>query len=176
MFPLYIMLKKLTYISILTLVLISISCKKEKDSLNIKAKKGLETDSISESFNELAYPSDDRVHTISEFNTDIKSIKNIKRPEKTIIRNLEIDTSQAFGIWVQDPNGPNADFSLDSESFYIVDYDGNGAMPYILEKNEITIFFNDFIYNGIIESTKNDTLKIKWSDADFKSQYVKFEN
>jgi hypothetical protein len=172
------MRKKLNYISILVLILINISCKIEKknDVPNLKTEMEIKTDSISESYDEIAYPSNGRIHTISEFNTDIEIIKNIKRPEKTIFRNLEIDTTQAFGIWVQDPDGPDADFRLDAESFYVVDYDGNGAMPYILDKNEITIYFNDFIYKGIIKSTQNDTLKIKWSDADFESHYVKFKN
>jgi hypothetical protein len=171
------MREKLNYILFSTLILLLVSCKNEKnkENLNLKTKTEFKTDSISESYNEIAYPSNGRIHTISEFNTDIKSIKNIERPEKTIIRNLEIDTTQAFGIWVQDPDGPNADFRLDSESYYVVDYDGNGAMPYILDGNEITIYFNDFVYNGIIKSTKNDTLIIKWSDADFESKYVKFK-
>nr|WP_152565674.1 hypothetical protein [Nonlabens ulvanivorans] len=64
----------------------------------------------------------------------------------------------------------------DKKSFYVVDYDGNGDMPYILDKNEITIFYNDFIQKGIITSTKNDKLKIKWSDFDEETEYVKFEN
>jgi hypothetical protein len=57
-----------------------------------------------------------------------------------------------------------------------VDYDGDGAMPYILDKNEITIFYNDFVQKGIITSVENDTLKIKWSDIEKESEYVKFEN
>lgn len=149
---------------------------KKSDSINLKKEDKLQLDTISESFNELAYPSNDRINTISEFNTDNPEIENINRPIKTIIRNLEIDTSQAFGIWVQDPNGPHADFRLSKKDFLVVDYDGDGHMPYILDKNEITIFFNDFEYNGIINSTKNDTLKIKWSDAEIESVYVKFKN
>ena len=93
-----------------------------------------------------------------------------------MIRNLQIDTSQAFGIWTQDPSGPHADFWLTAKSFYVVDYDGDGAMPYILEKNKITIFYNDFIQKGTITSTSQDILKIKWSDMDRETEYVRFEN
>ena len=155
------MLKKLNYISIFILILISVSCKNEKknDGLNSSTELELETDSIN-AYNELANPDKEETFTISEYNTDNPEIENIKRPEKTIIRNLAIDTTQAFGIWTQDPNGPHADFWLTSESFYVVDYDGD----------------NDFIQKGIITSTKNDTLKIKWSDFDIETEYVKFEN
>ena len=171
------MLKKLTYISIFILVLINISCKNERknDGLNSNVESELKKDSLN-SYNELANPDKRENFTISEYNTDNPEIENIKRPEKSIIRNLAIDTTQAFGIWTQDPNGPHADFWLTSESFYVVDYDGNGEMPYILDKNVITIFYNDFVQKGIITSTTNDTLKIKWSDFEVETKYVKFEN
>lgn len=174
----YIMRKKLSYISILILTLILFSCKntKESDSLNSKAETELKTDSISNAYNELANTQNRKTHTISEYNTDNPEVENIKRPEKTIIRNLEIDTSNVFGIWTQDPNGPHADFWLTAKSFYVVDYDGNGDMPYILDKNEITIFYNDFIQKGIISSAEKDTLKIKWNDIDVETEYVRFEN
>lgn len=134
-----------------------------------------ETNSIN-AYNVLANPDKKETFTISEYNTDNPEIKSIKRPKKTIIRNLEIDTTQAFGIWTQDPKAPHADFWFTSKSFYIVDYDGNGAMPYILDKNKITIFYKDFVQNGIITSTENDTLKIKWADFDIETQYVRFDN
>ena len=155
----------------------SISCKdeKKKNTLNLKSKTELKTDSV-ETYNELANTKNKKTLTISEYNTDNSEIENIERPEKTIIRNLAIDTTKVFGIWTQDPNEPHADFWLTKKSFYVVDYDGNGAMPYILDKNEITIFYNDFIQKGTITSTKNDTLKIKWSDIEKETEYVKFEN
>jgi len=155
----------------------SISCKNEKknDTLNLKTETELKTDSVN-AYNELANTQNRKTLTISEYNTDNSEIKNIERPERTIIRNLAIDTTKAFGIWTQDPNGPHANFWLTAKSFYIVDYDGDGAMPYILDKNEITIFYNDFVQKGVITSTENDTLKIKWSDIEKETEYVKFEN
>jgi len=117
-----------------------------------------------------------KTHTISEYNTDSKEIKNIERPEKPIFKNLVIDTTKLFGIWVQDPNGPHADFWLTAKSYYIVDYDGDGGMPYVLDKNELTIYYNDFIEKGTIISTENDTLKIKWADRNNETEYVKFGN
>ena len=150
----------------------SISCKNEnkKDTLNLEAKTELIIDSMEANLN------NKKPLTNSEYNTDYSGIKNIERPEKTIIRNLAIDTTKAFGIWTQDPNGPHADFWLTEKSFYVVDYDGNAEIPYILDKNEITIFYKDFVQKGIITSTENVTLKIKWSDNEHVTEYVKFEN
>lgn len=171
------MKKRLNYISIFILILMSISCKSENknDRFNSNAELELKNDSIKTN-NELANTPQRKNLTISEYNTDNAEIENIKRPEKTIIKNLAIDTTQAFGIWAQDPNGPHADFFLNASSFYVADYDGDGAMPYILDKNKITVFYSDFVRKGIITSTKNDTLKIKWSDIGIETQYVKFTN
>jgi hypothetical protein len=166
------MQEKLNYILITTLFLMSISCKNEnkKDTLNLEAETELKIDSMEANLN------NKKPLTNSEYNTDYSGIKNIERPEKTIIRNLAIDTTKAFGIWTQDPNGPHADFWLTEKSFYVVDYDGDAEIPYILDKNEITIFYKDFVQKGIITSTENDTLKIKWSDNEHVTEYVKFEN
>ena len=166
------MQEKLNYILITTLFLMSISCKNEnkKDTLNLEAETELKIDSMEANLN------NKKPLTNSEYNTDYSGIKNIERPEKTIIRNLAIDTTKAFGIWTQDPNGPHADFWLTEKAFYVVDYDGDAEIPYILDKNEITIFYKDFVQKGIITSTENDTLKIKWSDNEHVTEYVKFEN
>ncbi|MEL0653272.1 hypothetical protein V6246_17765 [Algibacter sp. TI.3.09] len=166
------MQEKLNYILITTLILISISCKNEnkKDDLNLEAETELKIDSTEANLN------NKKSLTSSEYNTDYSEIENIERPEKTIIRNLAIDTTKAFGIWTQDPNGPHADFWLTKKSFYVVDYDGDAEMPYILDKNEITIFYKDFVQKGRITSTENDTLKIKWSDNEHVTEYRKFEN
>ena len=143
--------------------------------MNSNTESELKTDSIN-AYNELANPDKKESFTISEYNTDNPNIENIKRPEKTIIRNLTIDTTQAFGIWTQDPNGPHADFWLTAKGFLVVDYDGDGHMPYILDGNKIMVFYNDFIQEGTITSTKNDTLKIRWADFEVETKYVKFEN
>ena len=171
------MQKKLNFVLISTLILLAVSCKNEKknNNQNFETETKLKTDST-KVYDELANTQKGKIITISEYNSDNKNIENIERPEKTIIRNLEIDTTKAFGVWTRFPNDPVAEFRLDSESFFVADYDGNGAMPYILNKNELTIFYNDFIKRGVITSTKNNTLKIKWSDFDKETEYQKFEN
>lgn len=155
----------------------NISCKTENksDTLHLKTETKFKTDSI-HVYQELANTENKKILTISEYNTDNVEIKNIELPKKTIIRNLAIDTTKAFGIWTQDPEAPHADFWLTAKSFYVVDYDGDGEMPYILDKNEITIFRNDLVQKGVITLVKNDVLKIKWSDIEQETKYVKFEN
>jgi hypothetical protein len=132
-------------------------------------------DTILYGYDELANTQNRDKYTVSEYNTDNKEIENIKRPDKSIIRNLEIDTTNAFGVWTLDPDGPHAEFLFDKDFFYIVDYDGNGAMPYILEKNEITVFYNDFTKKGIIKASNKDTLRIEWKDYEEETTYLKFK-
>jgi len=177
-------------IYLLTLISLNISCNNSRkiNSPDLKVDEisdkttpiidenlNIQKDSVLNGYDELANTQNRDKYTVSEYNTDNKEIENIKRPDKSIIRNLEIDTTNAFGIWTLDPNGPHADFLFDKDSFYIVDYDGDGAMPYILDKNEITVFYNDFTQKGIINSSNKDTLKIVWKDYEEETIYVKFQ-
>ena len=62
-------------------------------------------------------------------------LNQIKQPNKTVFRNLKIDTTKLFGLWSQDPTAIFADFNLTSTSFTIVGYEGKEKEPYILDKN-----------------------------------------
>lgn len=154
------MRQKLNYILTISLFLTIISCKNERtnNSLILKLKTELKTDSTT------IYSSGNR------------EIVNNEQPEKTIFLNLEIDTTKLFGTWIQDPTAPFADFHVSKKSFNIVDYDGEGEIPYILEKKEIIVFYRNAGHKGIITSTENDTLKIKWSDNEKETGYVKIKN
>jgi len=154
------MRQKLNYILTISLFLTIFSCKNERTNnspiLNLKTE--LRTDST------------------AIYSAGTSEIVNIEQPEKTIFLDLEIDTTKLFGTWIQDPTAPFADFHVTKESFNIVDFDGEGEMPYILEKNEIIVFYRNVGHKGIITSTKNDTLKIRWSDNEKEIGYVKIEN
>lgn len=130
-------------------------------------------DTIHHGYNELANTSKNRSFTTSDFNTDNSEIKNIDRPKKSTIK-TNLDTTLLFGIWTSDPTGPHADFVLSSKSFYVVDYDGDGAMPYELIYRKIKIYYNDFIQEGKIISVDKDTLKISWKDIDQINFYVRW--
>ena len=102
-----------------------------------------------------------------------QSIKNLY---KSKFLNLTVDTSLLFNIWTSDPNGPHADFRIRSKDFYIVDYDGDGSMPYIIKNDSIRIHYDDYIEEGRILKVTHDSLTIHWKDAQLPSNYVKWEN
>lgn len=126
-------------------------------------------------YNELDDKQNRTTYPVSEFNKDL-GYKNIERPEKSSIINPTIDTTQLFKIWTIDPDGPHADFWFKPTDFFVVDYDGNGAMPYILNRDSLTIFYNDFIQKGKIVSVSKDTLKIIWNDAESPTEYLEWKN
>ncbi|WP_053991597.1 hypothetical protein [Mangrovimonas sp. TPBH4] len=100
-------------------------------------------------------------------------IQYTKQPKKTVFRNLEVDTTNVFGLWSQDPSAPFADFHISATSFNVVDPDGGGYNPYSLEKNKITVFHKGLKHKGTITYSVNDTLKIKWTDSNFETLYVR---
>ncbi len=112
------MLQKLNYTLMITLILIIFSCKNAENNKAhiLKLETELTTDSVA-------------AHSINS-----RKVENIEQPEKTIFRNIEIDTAKLFGTWIQDPTAPFADFYVCKESFNIVDYNGGGEKPYMLEK------------------------------------------
>ncbi|MFM7856269.1 MAG: hypothetical protein ACKO96_31195, partial [Flammeovirgaceae bacterium] len=69
-----------------------------------------------------------------------------------------------------------ADFWIKREYFYVVDYDGDGAMPYELKGDSLTIYYNDFIQKGIIKHITKDSLTIKWSGHGELTKYIQWRN
>jgi hypothetical protein len=98
------------------------------------------------------------------------------RPVKSSIIEPAFSTDKLFGLWVIDSSGPHADFKFDENSFHIVEFDGeDGRMPYILKKNEITVFYPDFKMTGLIQKAENDSLVIYWASGE-TDIYVKWKN
>jgi len=153
----------------LLLTIIS-SCNSQSGTTSGKTEASA-TDSVNHGYNELANPDNRKSFTISDFNTDNEEIKNIARPSTSTI-NTKLDTALLFGVWTSDPNGPHADFDLTRKSFFVVDYDGNGDMPYELTDDKLKIYYNDFIQEGKVLSVGKDTLKIMWKDFDKINKYV----
>ena len=133
-----------------------------------------QSDSLSR-YKQLADEQHRKTYTTSEYNTDLET-ENITRPEKTIINNLTVDTTHLFKIWTLEPNGPHADFWFKRTEFYVVDYDGNGAMPYRLDGDSLIIYYNDFVQKGRIISVSKDTLIIHWNDSETPTVYVEWKN
>ncbi len=93
------------------------------------------------------------------------------KPSRPVFRNLQVDTSQLFGVWTQDLSYPTAEFMLSKKYYLIADYDGNGATPYILDKDILTVFFEYGKSVGRINRTENDTLSITWDNEDPEQSY-----
>lgn len=115
------------------------------------------------------------IETVSSKNTDLESVQNIGRPKQSKIIKSKFDLELLFGIWTYDPEGPHADFELTKKSFYVVDYDGNGDMPYIINEDTIKVYYNDYTSVGVIKNATKDTLKINW-DENGITNYTKWKN
>ncbi|PZR21658.1 MAG: hypothetical protein DI539_07530 [Flavobacterium psychrophilum] len=89
----------------------------------------------------------------------------IERPSKSVVE-TSLDTKLLFNTWVSDPEGPHADFVLSPKSFYVVDYDGNGDMPYILKGNKLTIYYEDSVQEVDILSVSKSKLVLKWHEIE----------
>jgi hypothetical protein len=161
----------LTATSLLTLILTS--CGDKKANSTEATVNSTITDTTYHGYNELADSTNRKTFTISDYNTDNREVKNIERPAKSVVA-TNLDTTSLFSIWTSDPEGPHADFVFSSQSFFVVDYDGDGDMPYILTGNKLKIYYNDFIQEGEIVSVDKDTLKIKWKDYDYLNNYVRW--
>jgi hypothetical protein len=126
-------------------------------------------------YDELADEQNRKRYTISEYNTDISEIDNIERPQKSKIIDPIIDTSLFFNIWTLYPDGPHADFWIRESDFYVVDYDGNSSMPYILNQDRLVVFYNDFKKIGKILKVTKDSLIIYWKDTESPTSYVDWD-
>jgi hypothetical protein len=104
---------------------------------------------------------------------DTDQFKNIERPTTSVV-NTSLDTTLLYATWTSDPDGPHADFVFSKKSFFIVDSDGDGSMPYYLTDKKLKIFYNDFIQEGEIVYLAKDTLKIRWDQAEMDDSYVKW--
>ena len=100
--------------------------------------------------------------SVTKKNAEAEKPQNFKRQKLSKIINSKFDLKLLFGIWTYNQNGPNADFELTKKSFYVVDHDGNGDMPYIINQDTLKVYFEDYVSVGIIKSVTKDTLKIDW--------------
>lgn len=154
---------------IVTLLLFS--CQRKEDTLPTP-EPITAIDTIDHGFNELA-GSKDGTLTTSDYNTDNPAIQ-IDRPQKSFIK-TRLDTTLLFDIWTIDRKGPHADFKLSDKSFYVVDYDGDGDMLYLLLDRKLTIYYNDFVQEGEITFLTKDTLQIRWKDQETDTQYLTWQ-
>ncbi len=87
--------------------------------------------------------------------------------KKSTISNAAFPIKDLLGIWTVDPNGPHADFELTKEYFFLVDYDGDGEMPYKIEGNDLEIYYSNSQQSGLIKKAQNDSLIIYWASGEY---------
>lgn len=152
---------------------IGTSCNHKKTATTTK-----DSVELSDSLNN---PKEDAKDTIQGKRPDLVDKAVMQRNEQSEYNqilskiNSKIDTGLLFGIWTTDPTGPHADFVLSKNSYYIVDYDGDGDMRYELIGNDLKIYFKDFTKEGNILSVDRDSLKIKWKHSDQAENYVRWK-
>lgn len=151
-----------------------VSCNNQQKINTGKSVRTNITEKKSHGYNELANTDKRDTFSISDFNADNPEIKNIERCRFSTVK-TELDTTLLFGIWTSDLDGPHADFELTRKSFYVVDYDGNGDMPYELLDRNLKIYYNDFIQEGKVISVDKDTLKINWKGFDVVNSYERWK-
>jgi len=151
------------YVPIVVIALTLFSCNLKNDST---AKESANTikDTADHGYDELANPKGQKSFEVSDYNTHNPDAA-IDRPAKSTITTT-LDTALLLNTWTANPDGPHADFVISKKSFYIVDYEGDGNMPYILNGYNLKIYYNDFVQHGEITAVTRDTLKIRWQDAD----------
>lgn len=133
-------------LSALSLIILS-SCSKKAESVPEETEPQVET---------TAQPA----NTITE-----APAPKIERPKKSVV-GTSLNTKLLFNTWVIDREGPHADFVLSPKSFYVVDYDGDGDMPYILNGNKLSIYYEDSVQEAEILSVSATTLVMKWKDSE----------
>lgn len=144
-------------------VFIVISCKRNESTIEVKNQN-------------ITIPKQEIniVDSFSEKKSNIDHPNSYERPKQCKIIKSKFDVNNLFGIWTLDPEGPHADFDLSEKSFYVVDYDGDGDMPYIINQDTIKVYYSDFMSVGIIKKATKDTLKIDW-DQNGVTNYIKWK-
>jgi len=94
----------------------------------------------------------------------VPETKKETRLQNTII-SPKYSPESLYGIWTVDDNGPHADFELTKKSFYVVDYDGDGNMPYTLKHDSLTVMYADYKSTGVIKKVVKDTMVINWDNT-----------
>jgi len=96
---------------------------------------------------------------------------DLNKPTKTTaiphnkISNPKFAPELLYGIWTLDNDGPHADFELTKKSFFVVDYDGDGDMPYTISHDTLTVKYKDYTTVGIIKKAVKDTMVINWDNG-----------
>jgi hypothetical protein len=146
--------------------------KNQSEEISIEPEETKKSDSVSQQIEEISKEKLEKKVTEEKVESTTTNIIAFQ-PE---FINIEVDTSQLFGIWTQDPTGPHADFMLTDKSYYIVDSEVDGNMNYILEGKILKIITNDGDYSYEIISTGTDSLVMANTEYGIEMVYTKWKN
>jgi hypothetical protein len=156
----------------------NISSQLEKSKNDTLSKVNNGSNSNLNGYDELSNEDNRENFVVSEYNSDMPDIPNIKRPSSSIITNFKFSKDELFKSWVENPSKdtPNTTFVIDEKSFYVADYDGDGSMPYQINNDSLIVYFNDFIKRAKIIELSNDKLIMHWDGAKKPTRYYEWKN
>jgi hypothetical protein len=97
-----------------------------------------------------------------------------KRPAKSTVTDPAFPEEKLFHAWVNDINDPHAAFDITKDGFFVVDYDGDGSMPFLLKKDSLIVYYEEAPERYLIKKLTNDSLVL--STADYEIRYVRWIN
>jgi hypothetical protein len=130
-----------------------------------ETKPSMNDDSIMHYFIQVAAKPMEVPEDGNPYISDLETVKNIARPPKPYIQQPKYSMEKLYGVW-GGKDAPVADFNISKAYIDIGDYEGDGRMPYIVDKDELIIFYNDFIRKGKIKFLSNDSLLISWPSGE----------
>ena len=93
--------------------------------------------------------------------------ENTFKLEKNDITNPAFPIENIFGIWTKDPTENTIDFELTEKSFFVLDQNGDGNLPYKIDGNKIIVKYPKSLQSGLIKKAKNDSLIIYWASGEY---------
>ncbi|MFC6997422.1 hypothetical protein [Rufibacter roseus] len=97
-----------------------------------------------------------------------------KKAQKTQIVNASVPLEKLFHAWVSDLNDPHATFDLTKDGLFVVDYDGDGNMPYLLKGDSLIVYYDYGTERSRIKKLTNDSLVLSMNG--YEVAYVRWRN
>jgi hypothetical protein len=138
-----------------------------------ETKPSINDDSIMHYFIQVAAKPVEVPEDGNPYISDLETVKNIARPPKPYMHQPKYSMEKLYGVW-GGKDAPVADFNISKAYIDVGDYEGDSRMPYIVDKDELIIFYNDFIRKGKIKFLSNDSLLISWPSGE--QGYVRWKD
>ncbi len=97
-----------------------------------------------------------------------------QKVQKTKIVKATVPLEKLFQAWVSDENDPHATFDLTREGLFLVDYDGDGNMPYLLKGDSLIVYYDYGTERSRIKKLTDDSLVLSMDG--YEVAYVRWKN